>query len=314
MTEIPRVFHNKVNHPEQEGDTIVPEETTQESFPIQQTPNTAVDAYPKVLHEAEPEKKSKLKLILGMIAAGIAASVAFGATAYWSADNQETPKGPTPTVSGEQFPGTTTVSTPNTADTYGASPEHSVTERVRVNGKDYSIDEARKQLFTISVTDAPTFEEAAKKYLTSVQTAMNMNTDRGTISDLGNSKEAAAKMNLDLLTGEDSILLGLGAKLNKVSSTGLGKRLEPGTLAYHRSVENINEEKNSELVSLPGTQRITGDEAAGYMLRETGFVTQKEQGSGAALKSDQYDIEIHGKKTATGTWDFSGSVFAPFGK
>lgn len=308
MTEIsPRVSHNKLD--DREG---APEETAAErSFPEQQTPDTAVDAYPKVLEEAEPQKPSRLKLILGAAAVG----TIFAAAAFIGIkNNQEAPQVPptAPGVSNEQTPGATAASTPNTADTYGASPEHSVTERVRVNGKDYTIDEARKQLFTVSLSSAPTFEEAANQYLKAVQAAMNMNTDRGTISDLGNSKEAAAKMNMDLLTGEDSILLGLGTKLNKVSITGLGRRLEPGTLAYHRGIQNIEKEWNSELVSLPGTRKITGNETSGYMLREQGFITDKEQGSGAALDSEKCDIEVHGKITPNGTWDFSDSVFNPY--
>ena len=315
MTEIsPRVSHNNLVEPDYREGADTPAETVAERpFPEQQNHETAIDAYPKVLEEAEPQKPSKLKLIIGAAAVGTAGIVFTAAALLGAKNSQEAPQVPptSPGVSNEQTPGVTVASTPNTADTYGASPEHSVTERVRVNGKDYTIDEARKQLFTVSLNEAPTFEEAANHYLKAVQAAMNMNTDRGTISDLGNSKEAAAKMNMDLLTGEDSVLLGLGAKLNKVSVTGLGKRLEPGTLAYHRSVDNINQERNSEIVSLPGTRRITGNDAAGYMLLEQGFVTEKEQASGAALNSDKYDFEIHGKINA-GTWDFSDSIFKPY--
>lgn len=312
MAEIPQTHDKPLNHSDYREDDIVAPETP---FPEQQNHETAIDAYPKVLHEAEPKKSNKLKIAIGVAATGAVSAVFTAAAVFGVGATREAPQTTTPTISGEQVPGTTTASAPNTADTYGASPEHSVTERIRVDGKDYSLNEARQQLFTVSLSDTPTFEEAANKYLKAVQTAMNMNTDRGTISDAGNSKKAVADMNMDLLTGDDSVMLGLGAKLNKVNSSGQGKRLEPGTLAYHKGVENIEKETISELVSLPGTRKITGNEAAGYMLRETGFVTDKQQGSGAALDSDQYEVEIHGKADhATGKWDFSDSVFVPFGK
>lgn len=312
MTEIPQVSHNKPvsNTPEYEGE---PADHEAAPFPEQQNRQTAIDAYPSVLKEIEPEKKSRLKLTLGIVAvgvAGIALGVAVAAGVKGGEQAHQDTLPTNPGVSGELVPGSTTVSIPNTADTYGASPERSVTERVRVNGKDYSIDEAREQLFTINVSDAPTFDAATTKYLAALQTAMNMNTDRNTLSDAGNSIKAVTDMNMDLLTGSDGIMLGLGADHNKVSTTGQGKWLQPGTVAYQKSVENITNERSSELVTLADRQ-ITGNEA-GYMLRQTAFITQKEQGSGAALDSVKYRLDIRGKiDSATGTWDFSGSVLVP---
>lgn len=321
MTEVPSVYHNKQPDTEpvqQQAEQVVYEEAPETyTIPEQQTPKTAAEAYPGVLHDAEPQKKSKLKLILGAVGLSVTVAAVTGVVMAGAQKGKEDiPNGaPLPTspgVSAEQVPGTT-VSTPNTADTYGASPEKAVSERVRVNGKDYSIDEAREQLFTISTSDAPTFDAAVTKYLATIQTAMNMNTDRDTISDAGNSKKAVADMDMDLLTGDDSILLALGSDHNKVNVHGNGKRLEPGTLAYHENVKNINNETNSELLRMPGGS-VTGNDATGYRIITPGFVTKKEQGSGVALDSVKYQMEIHGKvDPATGKWQFNKTTFIPYG-
>ena len=306
-----------------EQDIIIPDSGGE--IPEQVTAEHAQDTYeiPPQHHDSlKEEKTSRLKLIVGGIAVAVTSAVAASAIVLGMKDGEDDRKaapefGTQPTVSAEQVPGTSAApSSPDMADTYGASPEHSLKEQIKVGSEVLSLEQAKASLFTITTEEAPTFDAAVDAYTKALTNGMNMNTDRSTISQMGGNPKTAEDMNFDLLTGEDGLLLSLGSNHNEVSTLGTtvsAYRYTPGTLVWAANKRNIEQERASEVVILPSSKKVT-KEGNGYMMLATIFVTEKTQGTGDPLDSKKFDMELHAKqvdRNGVTTWDFSGTDFLP---
>jgi hypothetical protein len=274
-------------------------------IPQQQTVDNNADTYR--IPQADEEEPGFLKRNWGKVALATAGVVAAGAyylghaTAHDSEPKNIPDTGSQPVATAEQHPGGNAPAT--SAEAPASSPEANPADKgVSFGSQHMTVETAKATLFEVSKGKAPSANEAAKQWTVALQNGAKMNASREAVSQNG-GVEASEKANLDLLTGADGVLLGLGKDHNSVSEAG-ADFMQPATLVYETNKANVENETFSRFY-LTNT-RVTGSESGGYTV--LGDLTVTTMRGEEPLSSKGYKAEIHEKlNPETGKWDYTGS-------
>ncbi|HET6746696.1 MAG TPA: hypothetical protein VFH06_01165 [Candidatus Saccharimonadales bacterium] len=297
---------NRLN---EQGGVMPPEEVDQSrgtgEIPYQQTVHNNPDTYH--IPQTEEEEPGFLKRHWGKVALATAGVVAAGAYYLGNATaNDSEPKnipdtGSQPVATAEQHPGGSAPAT--SAEAPASSPEANPADTgVSFGSQHMTVETAKATLFEVSGAKAPSPNEAAKQWAVALQNGMKMNASREAVSQNG-GVEATEKANLDLLTGADGILLGLGKDHNSVTDAG-ADFMQPATLVYEANKANVENETFSRVYLT--NMRVTGSESGGYTV--LGDLTVTTMRGEEPLSSRGYKAEIHQKlDPQTNKWDYTGS-------
>lgn len=298
-------IENPQTHRLNEQGGVMPPEANQTLYEQVPEPRTSPDTYnlPPQKEEDEPGffKRNWGKVALltaGVVAAG---SYYLGAAGHDSAPQNIPDTGSQPSATGEQFPGGS-APTGASAETQTSTPEANTELGVTLNGQTMPVEVAKATYFEVNQGKAPSPTEAGKQWVVALQNGARVNVSREAVSE-GGGAQAVEEANLDLLTGEDGLLLGLGSDHNKVSQVDTDF-VQPATLVYNLNKSNIEDETFSRLY-LTGTT-VSGTDAGGYTV--LGDLTVTTMQGETALSSVTYKAEIHEKlDPQTGKWDYTGS-------
>src|SRR6266496_5865702 len=205
---------------------------TDTEFP-QQRGQTSPDTY-QIPEQKDEEEPGFLSRHWGKVALATAGVVAAGAyylshgASHDSAPTNIPDTGSKPVATAEQHPGGSSPVT--SVEAQSSTPETSADTGVSFGAQHMTIETAKATLFEVSQGKAPSAGEAAKQWGVALQNGMKMNASRDAVSQGGGAR-AVEKENLDLLTGADGILLGLGKDHNSISEAG-ADFMQPATLVY----------------------------------------------------------------------------------
>ncbi len=275
---------------------------TETEFP-QQRDRTTSPEYTIPEHEEEKPGFFQRKAVrAGLAVTGLAAAAGAYFAGAASHDSDPTPQnGSQPVATAEQNPGSTAASAPS-AEAPASSVEQSPDAGITINGQMLPKEVVEDTYFKVDRSKAPSPNAAGDAWATSLQNGMRINVSRTAVSQ-GGGAEATKQKNLELLTGSDGIMLGLGKDHNKVSSVPTDF-MEPGTLVYNFNKANIDNETTSQ-VFLTG-ERVTQDGANSYTV--LGDLTITTLDGDVAAKSVTYKAEVHEKlNPETGEWNYTGS-------